>query len=296
MRSFGRTAGGRVGVMLAVAALAAAPAAASARTAARVVIVVPCDAARLSSAVAQANTAGATTIRLAPHCTYVIANELTFTGTGRVALLGGPSTTIKGDPAAPPFRILFVDSGVTLRVQGIFILGGNGGGGIANVGRLTLNRVTLTGNNAISTGGGLNNFGRALIAYSTVTANTALNGGGLWNGTTDATMTVFASVITGNNANHGGGVFTDGEGSTNIIRSTVAANTAPQGGGLYNNTNGRTRLIRTVVRQNKADLTAPDNGGGIFDAAVPGGVTITRTSVRRNTPDNCAPAVLHCLG
>jgi hypothetical protein len=164
------------------------------------------------------------------------------------------------------------------------------------VGNLTLDHVTLTGNNAISTGGGLNNFGRALITYSAVTANTALNGGGLWNGTTDATMTVFASVITGNNANHGGGVFTDGEGSTNIIRSTIAANTAPQGGGLYNNTNGRSRLIRTVVRQNKADLVAPDNGGGIFDAATPGGVTIERTAVHRNTPNNCTPAIAHCLG
>jgi hypothetical protein len=209
---------------------------------------------------------------------------------------GPPKCSAGSRRRSPPFRILFVDSGVTLRVQGIFVLGGNGGGGIANVGNLTLDHVTLTGNNAISTGGGLNNFGRALITYSAVTANTALNGGGLWNGTTDATMTVFASVITGNNANHGGGVFTDGEGSTNIIRSTIAANTAPQGGGLYNNTNGRTRLSRTVVRQNKADLVAPDNGGGIFDAATPGGVTLEWTAVRRNTPNNCTPAIPHCLG
>jgi hypothetical protein len=296
VRSFVRTTGGRAGTMLAVATLATAPAAASARTATPVVIAVPCDAARLSSAVAQANAAGAATIRLARNCSYVIKDELSFTGTGRTTLLGGPSTEIKGDPAAPPFRILFVDFGVTLRVQGIFILGGNGGGGIANLGDLTLNHVTLTGNNAISTGGGLNNFGRALITYSAVTANTALNGGGLWNGTTDATMTVFTSVIVGNNANHGGGVFTDGEGSTNIIQSTIAANTAPQGGGLYNNTNGRTRLNHTVVRQNKADLVTPDNGGGIFDAAMPGGVTIERTPVQRNTPNNCTPAISHCLG
>jgi hypothetical protein len=205
---------------------------------------VPCDAARLASAVALANTAGAVTIRLARNCTYVVNDELSFTGTGHTTLLGGPSTGIKGNPAAPPFRILFVDSGVTLRVQGIFILGGNGGGGIANVGNLTLDHVTLTGNNA----------------------------------------------------NHGGGVFTDGEGSTNIIRTTIAANTAPQGGGLYNNTNGRTRLNRTVVRQNKADLVAPDNGGGIFDAATQGGVTLEWTAVRRNTPNNCTLAIPHCLG
>jgi hypothetical protein len=109
-------------------------------------------------------------------------------------------------------------------------------------------------------------------------------------------MTVFETLVAGNNANHGGGVFTDGEGSTNVLQSTIDANTANQGGGLYNNTNGRTSLNRTVVRLNKTDLLAADSSGGIFDAATPGGVTLTRTVVHRNTPNNCTPALVGCLG
>jgi hypothetical protein len=44
-------------------------------------------------------------------------------------------------------------------------------------------------------------------------------------------MTIFESIIAGNNAINGGGVFTDGEGTTRIIQSTIDANIADQGVG-----------------------------------------------------------------
>ncbi len=294
MGSFARTVSKMAPAALAGVALVAASPAANAQAAVGVVIRVPCDSTRLPLAVAQAGAAGAAVIRLAPNCTYLTTSELLFAG--RIVLLGGPSTAIKGDPASPPATVLHVGAGATLRAQGILITGGLGGGGIANEGNLTLNEVTLTGNSARFNGGGLNNFGHALVVRSLVRANTTILGGGLWNGTTGATMTVFESIITGNNAINGGGVFTDGEGSTRIVQSTITGNTADQGGGLYNNNDARTSLTRTLIAQNKADLAAVNNGGGIFDNATPAGVTLRLTAVRRNAPNNCTPAVLRCLG
>jgi hypothetical protein len=69
--------------------------------------------------------------------------------TGDIALLRGPSTTIRRDLAAPTtFRILDVAAGATLRVRGIAIQNGSEttGGGILNAGTVILDFVTLNGN------------------------------------------------------------------------------------------------------------------------------------------------------
>jgi hypothetical protein len=192
--------------MLTGATLTAAPSAANAQSAAgarHVVIPVRCDTTELVSAVVQANAAGTATIRLARHCTYLTNATLTFgslTTTPNITILGGPSTAIKADPAQPAFgSILNVLAGATLRVQGIFIIGGNvfgNGGGIVNAGSLTLNSVTITGN-AATNGGALYNTGRALIAHSVIKANTASNDvGGIFNDI-GGTLTVFKTLVAG---------------------------------------------------------------------------------------------------
>jgi hypothetical protein len=289
--------------MLAGATLTAAPAAnaQSAAGARRVVIPVRCDTTQLLSAVIQANAAGTATIRLARNCTYLTSAPLAFAG-ANITLLGGPSTAIKADPAAAVFGpILTVATGAKLRVQGIFIIGGNNvgsGGGIANAGNLTLNFVTITGNSAPDAGG-LFNSGRALIVHSVIKANTASAGdgagGGIYN-QTGGTLTVFETLVAGNHASDsGGGILTNNGASTSIIQSTIEKNTAATGGGIQNF--GTTSLDRTLVQQNKAGpgLTT---GGGIFNAGVVGSVTLRRSIVRRNAPTNCSPlgTIPGCLG
>lgn len=312
MGSFARTAGGIGAAILAGATLTTAPSVAQAQSPASGgrVTWVPCDAAQLSSAFAMANTAGSGTLRLSPHCVYNITATLTTSGTSRINLIGGPSTTVKRNPSTGNIRVFDVASGTTLRIEGIFIqngelTGAGDGGGIRNAGTLIMSSVTLNGNTTNNgNGGGLANTGTALLAKTLVSANntglrstTALNGGGIFN---SGTLTLLESRVTGNVSNgtgaggRGGGIYTDTGGTTRIIQSTIDHNnTSLFGGGIYNN--GRTSLDRTLVQLNEA----PDSigAGGIYNN-VPGGVTLRRSIVRRNSPDNCEPAgsVPGCLG
>lgn len=304
MRSFARTLGDIGGVVLTVAALAAA-APASAQAARGVPVVeVPCDATLLANAVAAAN-ATPTVLRLAPYCIYNITAQLPQI-IGNVTLLGGPGTVIRHDPAtAANFRLLDVAGTGRLRVIGIFLRNGNpagDGGAIRNAGRLVLNHVTLNDNlaglplTAGGNGGALANLSgaRAVVAHTVISANEAVrtlaetttgNGGGIYNA---GSLTLFESRLVANNATstvgvagtgNGGGVNTPSGGTSFIIQSTIVDNSATNnGGGVFNA--GSTSLIRTLVLRNRATT-----GGGVF-----GTVTIRRSIVRGNTPDNCSPA------
>ncbi len=271
------------GLAVLAALTTAAPASATAQSAR--VIRVPCSAASLTNAVITANGLGSAALRLAPSCVYDLTATLPII-TGNLALIGGPSTTIRRDASAPTFAILTTGPGVTLHVSGVFILNGNGatGGGIANQGTAFLDHVTLSGNTAVS-GGAVETFPGAhtVLRRSVVVGNTATtNGGGLETlGRTD----VFESRITGNNSSlFGGGVSTEVGGVTRLVRSTIDHNLSGANGGGISNP-GTTSLFRTLVEHNSAAGT----GGGVFDLA-PGAVTSTLSVIRLNTPNNCSPA------
>jgi hypothetical protein len=89
----------------------------------------------------------------------IITSAMTITGAGMA------TTIIERDANAPSFRILRVEAAGTLTLQGLTLSGGNSlssGGGISNVGTLTLIDCTLTGNRASGTsasGGGISNGG-----------------------------------------------------------------------------------------------------------------------------------------
>jgi hypothetical protein len=295
MTSFARTAGGTAAAMLAGSVLVAAPQAAQARSAARIVRVA-CDASALAAKITAANAVPAT-LRLAPVCTYRLTTPLPQI-TGRVTLVGGRSTTIQRDAATPGIRILDVAPTGRLGVRGIFLLNGSvltaDGGGIRNAGDLVLSYTTLSGNTAVgNNGGGVANTGRALI-YRTVFAANATqgptgnrDGGAIYNA---GTLRLVGSRLNGNVAvRNGGGVYTTASHTARVIQSTIAGNSAANlGGGLYNA--GTTSLDDTLVNLNQA-VGTPNAGGGIFNAA--GTVTLSRSTVRRNSPDNCEP--LHSI-
>jgi hypothetical protein len=298
MTSFAR-ATGVMGVAMLAGAACAAPAEAAVRQ--QRFVAVPCSSAALASAIGTAN-ATPSLLRLAPFCTYLVTTALPQV-TGAIVLLGGPSTSIKRDPATLDTRLLDVAAGGRLRVRGITLLNGATttapGGGIRNAGTLVLDHVTLTGNTAQNNNGGaVENTGTALVAHSVLAANATRgpagnrDGGAIHN---DGTLTVFASRIYGDIAvRDGGGIFTTAGHTTRVIQTTISSNTAANlGGGIANN--GTTTLIRTLVRFNEAIGNATA-GGGILNAA--GTVTLRGSAVTTNSPDNCAPAgsVPGCAG
>jgi hypothetical protein len=75
-----------------------------------------------------------------------------------------------------------------------------GGGGISNVGDLTVTNSTLSGNDA-NFGGGIDNFGVLTVTNSTLSGNSADGGGGILNG---GDLTVTNSIVLGNTADASG--------------------------------------------------------------------------------------------
>jgi hypothetical protein len=144
---------GRIGVAALAVALPMAHAPAGA--AARRIITVPCSAPALAGAITAANAASAT-LRLAATCTYDIATPAVPGSTalppitGNVTVIGGPSTRLRRDPSIAVARVLRVDAGGRLDLEGVFVLDGiadsAGGGGILNNGTLVLRSDTLSGN------------------------------------------------------------------------------------------------------------------------------------------------------
>ena len=296
MGSFARTAGGIGAAVLAGAALTMAQA--PVQAAARKQVVVPCSSPALAAAITAANATSAT-LFLAANCTYDITTAATATDalpiiTGNVRLVGGPSTTIRRNPAAGAVRILEVATTGTLRVDGIFILNGAPGaavtgGGIQNAGSLTLNQVTLSGNTTTTAaGGGVNNAasGQATILRTIISGNTATGGSGA--GVNNAgSLTIRETRLSANNATDaatgGGGLTTQTGATSSVIQSTLDHNTTTGSGGGIRNL-GNTLVDHTLIELNAATIS----GGGIFNLA-PGTVTIFTSTIRNNTPNNCFP-------
>ena len=117
----------------------------------------------LRAAIEEANALpGADQIILPPN-TYVltIVSEVGITGSLTIIGGGASTTIIDGNKSVRPnSRVLFAGSGITVNISGVTIRnGGTGGqgGGIFNVGILTLTNSTVSGNNAAGGGGGILN-------------------------------------------------------------------------------------------------------------------------------------------
>jgi hypothetical protein len=169
----------------------------------------------------------------------------------------------------------------TVTVTGLKITGGTYAGISASVGVLTLTNIWATGNG----GPGVANFAAATITVnaSLVTGNHATGrGGGIYNST--GTMTLNNSIVSNNTAAaDGGGIFSRAR--LNLNNSWVIGNIAASGGGIYNSSGTVTLSGRSAVSLN----SATSSGGGIYNS---GGTLVNCTSgvnVFGNTPDNIAP-------
>ena len=161
-------------------------------------------------------------------------------------------------------RVLYVGGAAALTA--LTVTGGNAelGGGIYNVGTLTVTNSKISGNTASSDGGGIFNMknASATLTNTFLWGNTATAGygAGAYNA---GALTVIGSVIAANSAkeNIGGGFFNSG--TLTVTCSTVAGNSAKNGGGIYTS-GGKVELSNTIVASNYATYT--DNIKGTYSA------------------------------
>ena len=143
----------------------------------------------LRAAIQEANAlAGADTITLPPNSYLLnVLTELGITDSLTITGGGAPTTVIDGNKSVRPNgRVLAIGSGITVSISGVTIRNGGtggGGGGIFNVGTLTLSNSTVTGNAAGEDGGGIfNDAGTLTLINSIVSGNNAgVDGGGIRN-------------------------------------------------------------------------------------------------------------------
>ncbi len=213
-----------------------------------------------------------------------------ITGTGSVTMKGlvisGGSAPEGGGILIEPGASLTFDDGAVISNTAIA-----GSGIYNNQGNLTLNRVTVHGNNAtcgncLSDGGGIENyFGTATLDNVTISNNSAgFAGGGIH--TDGGAMTLTGVTISGNivrggsTTPAGGGIYTGSP--LTLTNVTVSGNYAPNGGGIYVSF-FTANLINVTLSGNSASAS---NGGGIDRNG--GAVEILNTIVANSpTGGNC---------
>ncbi|HEX5500245.1 MAG TPA: hypothetical protein VFX03_13495 [Thermomicrobiales bacterium] len=220
--------------------------------------------------------------------------------------------------------VVTVDPNVQLTARNLKITGGRtnnaqAGGGITNFGRLFLDAVHITDNDANSyNGGGALNLGPDAvlsIGGSKVTKNQAYSGGGVSND--QGRVTVVNSQIDNNEArSSGGGIHTRGGQIQMLPAASITGNSAPAGGGIQMIGGTVSMNGAVVVDRNKAreigggvnnfqgalvmsglsgdsnaitDNRADRDGGGVFNNG--GTVTLRgKSSIYGNDPNDCVNA------
>ena len=245
--------------------------------------------------------------------TVLIDKDLTLRGAGAAM------TILDGGNAV---RVLQVAQGSTVKVQDLKITKGavtsGRGGGIRNLGTLTLQNSAVTGSTADQRGGGILNDGTLTVQDSTVSGNSSVLGGGISNDFGTVTLGA-GSNLTGNTATStGGGIINFGT-LTMKDGSSVTGNTASTGGGI----NTQNATVTMESGSSVSDNTATSLGGGFFvqngtvtlqagssvsgnniggiNNANGGTVNIaTSTIVTGNTPNNCSGQAVsppsNCIG
>jgi len=231
-------------------------------------IVSVCDEAHLLAALA-----GGGTVTFSCSGTITVTAEITIAAVTTIDG-SGQTVTISGNHAV---RVFTVNSGVTLNLNSLTVANGStsgDGGGIYNLGTLTVSNSTFSGNSA-SFGGGVSNLGTVTVSNSTFSGNSASEtGGGIMNWDQNR-VTVSNSTFSGNSGggitnmniltvsnstfsgNSGGGINSDG--SLTVSNSTFSGNTAFYGGGMIIHPRGTVIVSNSTFSGNTAD-----SGGGVY--------------------------------
>ena len=148
------------------------------------------------------------------------------------------------------------------------------GGGIANLGDLEVQEVTIS-DNVASVGGGIVNDGFASLTRSLVTNNTATSEGGAISNFDE--MSISESTLSGNLAGSTGGAIDNNRGVLDITESTLDHNQSDYGGAVYNQDSSA--LSNVTVSANSAVIS----GGGLLNIGSSHTLTATNVTVADNT-------------
>ncbi|MGQ0603289.1 MAG: choice-of-anchor Q domain-containing protein [Anaerolineales bacterium] len=237
------------------------------------------------------------TIELAAGNTYVLTRtgyednnatgDLDITSSMTVASPTG-AATIDGQLAND--RLLHIRGTVTVNLSRLSLQNGSatapGTGGAMYVfvdAAATLDSVTIFSNTASQTGGGIFNLGAVTLLRSTIISNSAQGSGPASGGIANfGAMTVQDSLVMSNTATFGnGGGLTAGGFPTLLKNVTVSGNRADRaGGGVYVDPSGGLTLNNVTITRNTADANAANlvgsDGGGIYYAS---SAVIARNSI-----------------
>ncbi|MGA2489245.1 MAG: choice-of-anchor Q domain-containing protein, partial [Anaerolineales bacterium] len=185
--------------------------------------------------------------------------NLTIDGSG----LGSP-LTISGNHAT---QVFIIPSGVIVTLDSLKIVDGYNnaaGGGIFNMGTLTVTDSTVSGNTSGYSGAGIANGGTLTVTNSTITGNQAgVNGGGIYS--ENHNLTVANSTLEGNSTGmygYGGGIYLR-TGNLTLVNSTLSGNSAEAngGGGIYSS--GTLNYANTIIAASTSGGDCVIGGGTI---------------------------------
>jgi hypothetical protein len=206
----------------------------------------------------------------------------------------GASTTII-DGGALNTVITISNAAANVIVSKVKIQNGSArcGGGIYNVGTVTINSSIITRNLAATRpavgGGGICNSGAMTLNNSTVSGNQAngnielfVNGGGILNG---GTLTINRSTISGNTLHDGEGGGIANDGTATINDSTISANNGfLRGGGVISAvTTAKTTINNSTIASNTTDFSTEPAGIDLLY----GTMSIQNSIVANNSGGNC---------
>jgi hypothetical protein len=122
---------------------------------------------------------------------------------------GANVLTVQRDAKDAAFSVFTVDARATATISSLTIFGGSAaqGGGIDNLGTLTVSDCTLSGNQANDgLGGGINNTGSLTVSNSTLAGNAAGSGGGIYNQSSGAVILTNATLAENSASTVAGGI------------------------------------------------------------------------------------------
>jgi predicted outer membrane repeat protein len=259
----------------------------------------------LRQAVIDANAAaGADTIvfTVAPPATISLLSALpTITEALTISGPGAANLTIRRDPGAPPFGILFIFGGgaVDVTITGVTLTGGSTSTGGAVYARgvptVTITDAVITGNTSTGGGGGLAvdgvGAGPSLIVQRTlISGNTAASDGGGIHFEQSNVIILEDSIISGNTAGGGGGgIYGNDDNSFGMLAirgTTISGNVAGGGGGLYLDI----FFVPPVTIENStiSGNTAAGDGGGVLSFGPQNALTITHSTITLNAANGSA--------
>jgi hypothetical protein len=189
-----------------------------------------------------------------------VGKDLTVAGPGASAI------AVSGGGVSQDFVVPY---GTTATISGLTIRDGRGdhGGGIENLGTLSLAACVFSNNTTFGVGGGggaLFNSGTMTVSASTVTANSSGgNGGAVFN---VGALTLSDDTLAWNVATTGGAVANSGP--LTLINATVAGNSVTQGGfggGMYLSGSHPVALRNAIVAENVGS-SGPDIYGAVGTA------------------------------